>query len=425
MNNIYKKISLINIDKLIYLSIFVIYVGFIINGCLLKIGQMISPGVENIIDILLFFIEGGIIAITLFLLLIKKPKRILCIYGISIGIFLLSYYIFPENRGTILAISRSFFLYNITAFILFIEASKDSKLYEKIMKMIKCIFIFSVLYLLILIYKGESLYNVWLAKYFFLTSIFTVYDFYKNKNILSLTINILCLLALLITGSRTYLLLFCAFAILMFTLFIKKKIKVLDKKKKIVLIISILVISTVIVLALIHYQEICNNLYNFFSEKGIEIRILRLVSTNNFFTSNDRLNRIYPMTADLIKENWLLGTGIGGDRVWIFNFYQEMGIAKEGYGTSAYYSHNLILELYSNFGVIIASIIMGVIIYSYCNTIRCKNENINVILCLTFCSILPLMLAGTMWDNVYLWSLLGILIANLFDLKPIVKSKEK
>ena len=174
-----------------------------------------------------------------------------------------------------------------------------------------------------------------------------------------------------------------------------------------------------------NYQRIFNGLYNFFSKSGIEIRILRLLSTGNFFTSNDRINTIYPMSIDLIKQNWIFGTGICGDRTRIFEKYQQTNRIQTGVDITGYYSHNLILELYSNFGVIISTLIVGTVVYGYYKTIKDRRKNISCIVCLSFISILPLMLTGTMWNNIYLWSLLGLICANILNRDVELKESQE
>ena len=88
-NKILDKIMPTDIKKLVYISIFIIFAGFIINGCFLKISENVSESLHKLVDILLLLIEGAIIGYTLLILLLKRPKRILTIYGIFIGIFLI------------------------------------------------------------------------------------------------------------------------------------------------------------------------------------------------------------------------------------------------------------------------------------------------------------------------------------------------
>lgn len=424
-NAIKTKISSIDISKFIYAAIFIILVGFIINGCALKICSDISNDLEKTIDRGLFIIEGSIIFATLVLILIKNPKKVICIYIFFGTIFLLYYLLFPSNRNAMLIGCTSFFLYNITSFILFMEASKDKKLFEKLIKITKYVFLFSIIYFIILLVNNETLYNLWFAKYFLFTNIFMFYDFYKNKKISSVIVSVICILALSATGSRTYLIVSVLFMILTLIVLLIKRIKKMLTAKRKLTIISTLILLIFIIILLINYQKVSEGLYNFFSKYGIEIRILRLLSTGNFFTSNDRINTIYPMSVDLIRQNWLFGTGICGDQTKIFEIYKQANKIQNGANINGYYSHNLILELYSNFGIIISTLIVGTIVYGYYKTIKDKRKNISCIICLTFISILPLMLTGSIWNNIYLWSLFGLLCANILNKDDELKENQE
>ncbi len=410
----FQIIQNINMERLIYISVFIIFAGFIINGCLLNISNHISSALYNFVDKALFIIEGATIGITLLFILIKKPKKILCLYGIFAGIFLLYYLLFPQNREAMILNIKDFFLYDVTIFVLFLEVSQDKKLFSNIVKIAKIIFGFSVLYLILLLWNQESFYNVWLAKHFFIVAIFTLYDYYKYKSKSSFFISIFCLGALLATGSRTYLLCYCIFILILLLSLVIRKIKTISKKKKIIVIVLMLVIAIILIILFANYKVICDKLYDFFAQNGIEIRILRLLATDNFFTSNNRTDIIYPTILNAIKENWMFGTGICGDRVIIHQQFQNMGMLKPDYNYNSYYSHNLILELYVSFGVILASIIIGFIVYGFYKVIKNKYKNSNAVICLFFVGVLPLMLNSTFLENTYFWAFIALLCANLW-----------
>lgn len=412
MKQAYKKIITTDISKLLYSSIFILFAGFMLNGCILKICENFSEKLYSFVDILLFVIEGTTIAITLFVLLIRRPKRIISIYAILGITFLFSFFIFPQNKEAILSIIKNFFLYCVTCLILFWEVSKDKELYRKIINIVKITFGLSLFYFVLLILNGENLYNQWLSGYLFFTGIFNLYDAYKNKRISSIIINfIISFITLLSTGSRTYLMLYILFAILLSFIILIKKIKKLDNKKRVIVIISTIIIIALLTIILMNYQKICDELFYFFADRGIEIRILRLLATENFFTSNERISIIYPTVVEMIEKNWLLGLGIGGERSTVQALLMQTGQVKENIGLGGCYAHNFILELYVNFGIIIATGLLVFMGYSFYRAIKNK-YNDDLIKCFFVVTILPLMLTGTFWSNVYFWALIGILLAN-------------
>ena len=411
IKHIYQNISSIDITKLLYTSIFIVLAGFLLNGVIFKLSQNISQELYNIADKLLFILEGSVIAVTLLFLLIKRPKRIICIYAVLGLIFLISYLIFPQNKEAIITIVCDFFLYCVTSLILFWEVSEDRNVYKKLVKITKITFVCAIFYLILLIINNEKIYNLWLSRFFFFSAIFNLYDAFKNKNKASIAISILSFITIFSTGSRTYLILYGLSAILLIIMTTIKIIANLDKKKKMIAISIIICTLLIICIFLINYKQICNNLYDFFSDKGIHVRVLRLLSTGNFFTSNDRINIIYPTIIRLIGENWFMGLGVGGDRTALYNLYEQAGTVREDGGINSYYAHNIILEIYASFGIIIGTLLIIFIILSYYKVLKNK-INIDLLICFTFIAIIPAMLTGTLWDNVYFWALIGIFCAN-------------
>ena len=423
MKQAYKKINMMDITKLLYTSIFIIFAGFLLNGCIFKICENISSELYYFADKLLFILEGFVIATILLILLIRRPKRIISIYTIFVGIFFLSFLLFPQNKDAILTIIKDFFLYCLTGLILLWEASSDKNLYRKIVKIAKITFFLGLLYLLLLIINGERIYNLWLSRYFFFAAVFNLYDAYKNKKRSSIIISAFSFITLFSTGSRTYLILYTVFALLLFFIALINKIRSIDAKKRKIAISIIIIVIILLTTILINYQKICNDLYYFLADMGLQIRVLRLLATGNFFTSNDRINIIYPTIMQSIEENWLLGLGIGGDRTLLYNMYLQSGTVREDGGIESYYSHNLILELYSTFGVIIATVLIALLGYGLYKIILNK-KNKDLAICLTIVSILPLMLTGTLFSDMYFWGLIGLICAN-FRKNNLVDSLNK
>ena len=407
------------LDNLKYLTIFVLWVGLILNGCFLKLSSIISQNVYQFVDVFLFIAEGFIILLTLFLLFLKNKKKILLLYGGSLFLFGIFYICFPNNNEVILTIAKNFFVYNLTIFVMFYSLSFKNDLFLNLMKYIKLMFIFSCFYLGLLIIFKESLYNQWLSIHFFITSIFFLQDYLSTKKKTSLFLNFLSFIAVFITGSRICLLIYLLFLFYQLIVKIKRNYKKIFEKHK-EQKISILIISCFLLfLVVINYKTIADSLFYFFYDKGLNIRILRLLATNNFFTSNERINIIYPNIIRLIKENWLFGLGIGGDRVAIYTIYENLNLLKPDSVINGYYSHNIFLEILSNFGIIIGGILIFFIIKFFYNAIKNNKVNRNVIISLLFTSIFPMLLIDSIWDNIYFWAFLGIIISSSLNKKKV------
>jgi len=398
-------------EKLMYISIFILLVGFMINGCLFTISSKISTTFCNIMDIALLIIEGGIIGITILSIFLKNTKKTIIIYLTFILVFATYFIIFENNRSLISNSFMKFFIYNVTAFILFYFIEKYEKLEKKIIQYSKILLLFSIIYTLLI--SKEEIYNIWISQHFFIVSIFMIYDFIKYKTKSSILLNLISLAGVLYTGSRTYLLISLITTILGITTLILNKIKKENNIRKKTIIIIILVIIAVIGLSvIINYKNISKELYDYFlNEYKTEIRILKLINSNNFFLANSRTEYIYPIVLNIIKENPITGVGIYGDRVHIYSEMSKLDMIKDGYGSNAYYSHNLILEIYVSFGIILGSIIIAFITYKYYKIIKTQENKKGILICLTIIAIAPLVLNGSFLDSIFFWALIGVLLS--------------
>jgi len=191
-------------EKLIYVSIFVLLVGFMINGCLLTISLKISTTFCNIIDTALLIVEAGIIGMTILSILIKNTKKTIIIYLTFILVFATYFVFFENNRIEMSRAFIKFFIYNVTAFILFYFLKKNEKLERKMINYSKILLLFTIIYVLLI--SKDMIYNMWISTHFFIVSIFMIYDFIKYKTKSSILLALISLWGIFYTGSRTYLL---------------------------------------------------------------------------------------------------------------------------------------------------------------------------------------------------------------------------
>ncbi|MEG1989871.1 MAG: O-antigen ligase family protein [Clostridia bacterium] len=415
MKNSINKIKyiLITKDTILYISVAIVMIGFILNACLFTISKSISINLYNIVDKVLLLIEGGIIflaMINIFLNSIQSFKKNVIALSIFVITVLFNYMLFVENREILLTFIVKFFIYDVSIFLIVYNIKDKKKLLNNCIKTSKYMFILAFIYLFMDL--KSNVYNVWLSQYFFISGIFSLYDACINKKIISNIISLLSLVLLVYTGSRTYLLIYIIVLILTFTFFIIKKIKKLEYRKKIISIFIITIIILLLLLLCIFYKPICKGIYDFFLDYNIDIRILRIISSEDFFTSDARSNIIYSKGIQVIKDNFLFGVGIGADRRIMFEEFKKLSILPINSDPRGYYAHNLIIEILIDFGIIFGTLI--IISISYLIYKMCKNkENIGLVVSLICIGILPLMLNGTLYDNMYFWMLIAILISSI------------
>lgn len=161
-----------------------------------------------------------------------------------------------------------------------------------------------------------------------------------DKNAPDLILSITGLVLLLTYGSRGALMTLCILAAYL--------VWVQYKNTKIVYVIiflSILIVMT--------GPEVLSIALDWMTKAGFNSRTLEKLLSGKFLVSNDRL-RIYRYLFKVLRDNFIFGVGLCGDR-----YYLPLRFT----GVDATYAHNLILELYLDFGVIIGTIIMTIMGY--------------------------------------------------------------
>lgn len=165
-----------------------------------------------------------------------------------------------------------------------------------------------------------------------------------DKNAPDLILSITGLILLLTYGSRGALMTLCILAAYL--------VWVQYKNTKIVYVIiflSILIVMT--------GPEVLSIALDWMTKAGLNSRTLEKLLSGKFLVSNDRL-RIYRYLFKVLRDNFIFGIGLCGDR-----YYLPLRFT----GVDATYAHNMILELYLDFGAIIATImltIMGYLLYT-------------------------------------------------------------
>lgn len=116
-------------------------------------------------------------------------------------------------------------------------------------------------------------------------------------------------------------------------------------RRKIALVLGISALAWLYV----EFQDIINILIvNVIDKLGIHSRNLTLVLNNQITYSTHRMDEIWVYVFDAIKEKWWIGYGLCYDRVLS--------------GDSSVYAHNLVLEVWLSFGMIIGTFILIVYI---------------------------------------------------------------
>ena len=116
-----------------------------------------------------------------------------------------------------------------------------------------------------------------------------------------------------------------------------------------------------------------------------------MILNGDFFDSNGR-NEIWNYFANKIKEEPFRIRGINADQLEKTGFYENSN-----------YAHNIFLELFYQFGVVIGGIFSLVIIKNVFDSLSYDNEK-NSIKTIFMCVFFPISIfSGSLWTSLYCW----------------------
>lgn len=337
---LYKKKKITNI---FYLIIIILVLLLPINYLQKQIALHI-PFISDLITYLIRFMYIIIIpSIWIFALINKRIMIDVYIMAFSLLLFLgITIIFFPQNIIFLNDIYISL-LYSITIYML-IRTQLIS------LESIKRILIVSsrVLILLIVfitwIFGGLVYEDQYMSFSNALTiiSLILLYSAISKKNYLDLIMFIIGSVMILIYGSRGGFIAIVLYLIILAAIF---------KRTKILLILGTSIIGFVI----IHLFNFQDNIRITLSNLGIESRTIDFLSSNTLFYFDDRF-KIYELLIREIVKNPIFGLGLAGDRYFLNIHFT---------GVNSTYAHNIILEIWLHYGLIIGTIIMSICIYIF------------------------------------------------------------
>lgn len=213
-------------------------------------------------------------------------------------------------------------------------------------------------------------------------TIFQANEAIKQKKIVNIIFAFAGFVTILLFGSRGPLL--CVFTFLVLSIW--KYVSVI--RRKVFIILMSLIVS---VFLAVYWEQIMNQLYEFIRNFGINSRTLDLLIENRLLDGSGR-DTIFAYYGELISERPILGWGVYGG--WI------------GKGSGP---HNMLIEIFLAFGIII-----GIILSTYIITVVLKslykNKGIEGELLLIFISriVVLFIFSGNFLGNPYLFILFAL-----------------
>lgn len=275
--------------------------------------------------------------------------------------------------------------------------------------------------------KAGSSYNMNLGYDLIFVSFISLASYLKEpKKILLLVIGIVSMSYAIVFGSRGVLILIIAFVIL-YLMFFYREFK-REKHYKSILIISISVLLLSFLLPKVNkyfndlnvkkienmteaerkeYEEKFGEIDDSILENDDTSRTLEMIKQGDFFESNGR-TKIWMDGLKAFKSSPIIGRGVFGDRPYVGERFN--------WG----YSHNIAIELASNFGLI--GIGLGFAIIYLIIVAFLKGDRDTKYLFLIFSAMLTkLLLSDSFYFSYIFWSIIALLYLTFFNNKNKIK----
>lgn len=319
----------------------------------------------------------------------KRNKKLMIFsYLMAVIIFSLHYVLFPENREFITPIIFQFFLIILPTFVYASSLINLSIFQNTMEKASKIVFFLGVLLSVLVFFKKASIgsYSMTLAYYMLLPAIILLKKLFEKVILADLMFFIFCLVIIFVLGSRGPLL-----SIFIFLIFKIIRPKFKTSHLKIIFASGVLSLFT---LTFFFGEKIMRSIFDILTSYGIYSRNLYIILDKRAFYLSGRA-MLYERIFDEILKSPLIGIGIAADR--------RIGLRN--------YSHNILLELMTNFGLVAGVLLFLVLLTMILRLLLNKNKKIRDILLLWIClGFVPLLISGSYLTSLSFAVLMGLLL---------------
>lgn len=313
------------------------------------------------------------LSIAIIITLFKKWATFLLVYIITSLILLFNILIFPQNEIFLVSNSLRFLLPIVIPSALCLMYLSSIEVVESILYKLSW-FTFSLTMLYIIMYIAGVFSFTRYNMSFSYGLLLPMLSLYSNKKLHSVIASIILFFVILGIGSRG--------AAIVFMLYVLYDILYSNRK----LLIPVIILIGILLLSL-------PSLAQWFESVGIYSRTLTLFIDDNIGNTSGR-DLTYSKMIKVFWDNPIKGIGLFGDRLYL----------------DGSYTHNFILELYLNWGIIGATFILLYFVRKFLDTyMNCDKRKRNILVKYLLASIAPLMASGSYLVNYDLGVFIGVL----------------
>lgn len=377
------SISIMSPFIILILQFFILYYFNIINTRTGEIVQLICK-----ISTVLCFLYS------LSSVLKRKSSLVILIYIIFTVILLLNYLFFEKNRIYLLSILVNFLLLCLPCFV-YSFSIDDREMFRFITEKASFIIYIIGIFTGLLVFTNRislGSYNMSISYYLLLPTIIYLNYFFEKVSCKYAVLVIISVIIMIGIGSRG------AIPTIVVYLVLYQLINLKRMNRKRFLLNVIILLS--LVFGIVYFDNIVILLLNFFNVFGISSRSLLLFVNDPTYLSGRDV--IYKEILYQLSMHPISGIGIAGDRAF----------------TGGLYSHNIILEIMSGFGVIIGTGILILLFYVILKSLFSKDtKGSNIMLVWFTVGVVPLIFSGSYLQSYEFWIFLGLSIRFIIDLK--------
>lgn len=380
-------------DKKISIALMAPFVILTMQYFILIYFNMVGTSSANTVQLISKALVGIAFLFALPSMFKRSMIKFIGVYFVAVFIFMFHYIVFPENQSYLKEFIFPMFFINLPSFI-YALSIRDWLTFKKIMKKSSYIVFLVGAILGLLIFSGKSSagsYSMPLSYYMLLPIIIFLDELLEKFSLRIFLFTSISLLVILALGSRGAILCIIVFIFL----------KLIKPNKKFSFQISILytVIFGVGFTTYLLLDKILGFLYEYLLNFGIKSRTILLFLRQEVHLSGR--DEIYSELLKEVANNFLIGLGIGGDRL------------VRGGG----YAHNLFLEIIIDFGVFSGAILIFLICGLILKFLFIKNINkYNVFIIWLSLGFVHLMVSSSYIIDMKFWIFLGVSI-NLYSEK--------
>lgn len=228
-------------------------------------------------------------------------------------------------------------------------------------------------------------------RFLFAAIVFTIFflEAKKLKKLLYLLLTVLSIVFMLIFGSRTAVVSYLLFIILRMLFYNDGK----SLNRRIAWRVAIILLLGIGYLALTN-KSVLLALAEILSKAGFNSRMLNTLVAGSVSLDNGR-NRLWTSAIELIKEHPILGCGVYADRYF-----------------GGIYCHQIILEILLDFGVIIGTVIIVLLIKGIIEMLfKCEDKNWKLLFIVFLSmSIIRLNVSSSFWCDTNFWICIAIYV---------------